>query len=209
VPGYQGDNSFFLSVENDAFGLFKQNEQLKLLSLISMSTEIQSELILKNWQQRENGLVSQPLLLPVLLNLSVTDMELVSLFSEVIIEAGIVFVKQSSQKIQIRQFPACLREQDVSYSFHSIIKDLATYQSSIELINENTDKDSILLEKKQQQKTLCKAIGHLLSAKVYTKLEADILYSKAKKVLPEQIFNALLLNSVELDLTSAIKQLSN
>jgi hypothetical protein len=58
------------------------------------------------------------------------------------------------------------------------------------------------------QSVISLAMGELLAPKTYTLLEAQQLYLNAKKTLPAQIFKDLLLKSVVIDLTSAVKQLS-
>ena len=193
------DTPFFLSVENNRFGLFKKDQQLHLLSLQALSAKVQAISIENNWQQREEGLVTQPLLLPVVLNLSQADMDIASTFSDTLSKAGIIFVKQSAKKLQIRQFPACLRTQDVSSSFNAIIEALSTYK----LNNKNSQNDKL------EQSAICNVIGQLLSAKSYTEQQAQTLLVTAKQTLSAQVFDDLLLKSVQLDLTSAIKQLSN
>jgi DNA mismatch repair protein MutL len=200
------DGHFFLSVENEQFGLFKQDDKLQVLSLISLSVAIQSQGILTTWARREGGLVSQPLLLPIVINLDESAMKVMDDYSSILTQAGIIFVKQSAQKLQIRQFPACLRENDVSHSINAIIKALSTdEENQHEQIAKSSEKEVKLA----LQSVISLAMGELLAPKTYTLLEAQQLYLNAKKTLPAQIFKDLLLKSVVIDLTSAVKQLSS
>ncbi|MGB0937935.1 MAG: DNA mismatch repair endonuclease MutL [Colwellia sp.] len=197
---------FFLSVENEQYGLFKKDNKLQLLSLASLSSAIQSQGVLASWQRRESGLVSQPLLLPIVINLDESAIKVIDDFASVLTQAGIVFVKQSTKKIQIRQFPACLRENDVSYSVNTILKTLSDFHTEKLKQQENNSVEEMELA---QQQAVCAAIGELLAPKTYTDSEAQQLYLSAKTMLSEQLFNELLLKSAVLDLTSAVKQLSS
>jgi DNA mismatch repair protein MutL len=79
--------------------------------------------------RNNEGLVSQPLLLPVMLTLSEPILRITLDEKALLHKAGIVFVPQNKNKIQIRQFPAMLRECDVSKAFNCIVE--ALYQKKI------------------------------------------------------------------------------
>jgi DNA mismatch repair protein MutL len=115
--------------------------------------------------------------------------------------AGIICVIQNkaNQKLQlqIRQFPAILRDKDVNTSFIRIIDSLFS------TVDSDTTKENSIYE--------CYMIGAIAKAMVateYSAEQAQTLWLSAKITLPGELIAAVLLNSVPLDLTSEIKQLN-
>ena len=134
------------------------------------------------------------MLLPVILSLSEKQLSFVLAEQEILAKAGIVFVEQSKNKIQIRKFPALLREQDVSNALTVIIE---------ELIGKlNTSQEQLARESELHQ-----SIGLAMVLAHYDETQADILLKLSKKLFHEQLSQQLLLNSIPLDLTSHIKKL--
>ncbi len=194
--------AYFLAVEQGKYGLFKHNKSLYLLSLAALANKVYKNKVALSWQvsadKLSKGLISQPLLLPIVITLSPEQLSLVELFQEQLTMAGIIVHfnddARTKRSVQIRQFPALLREQDVSTSFISIIDELlvlATHGS------ENIYEDAVI-----------SAIAKAMVAQSYSEVEANMLWQTAEKVFGKQIIDFMLLNSVTLDLTSDIKQLN-
>ena len=189
------EGEFFISVTAPGYGLYQEGDDVRLLSLFKLAQSINADVVLQSWQQSaENSLVSQPLLLPVLLTLSEQQFSLVKNQQQLFEQAGIFLHIKEQHKIQIRQFPALLRDQDVNRSFTVIVDCLlANKQESHETENVRAD--------------FIKAIASAMVLKEYSKLQAEKLLVQAKNQLKEQLSQRLTLNSVCLDLTSHIKQL--
>ena len=193
----QHTGSFFLAVEQEKYGVFKQSERLRLLSLSSLAFQINKSKVALSWQQNndkvDSGLISQPLLLPVMLVLSAQQITTAKENQEQLALAGITitFNQRNKSQIQIRQFPALLRNKDVSTCFISIIDEL------FDLIQSQGHEDSNIIT----------AIAKALTVQNYSEEQASTLWLEAKNVLTPQKIAAILLKSVPLDLTSQVKQL--
>jgi len=198
------EGSFFLTIEQGKYGVFKQHNSLYLLSLFSLSYQITKKKITRSWQQSEAGsstkLISQPLLLPVVLTLSEPQINTVISLQAGLELAGIICAIQnknsSKQQVQIRQFPAILRDKDVSTSFITIIDTLLSL----------LENDSNSQKQDYDSDIIC-AIASAETATDYSIGEAQALWLSAKKELSDELIETVLLNSVPLDLTSEIKQL--
>ncbi len=198
------EGHFFLTIEQGAYGVFKQDNSLHLLSLLALSYQVNKNRIAKSWQQNVSGsitkLVSQPLLLPVVLTLSKQQLTTVNSHHARLELAGIICVIQpktnGKQQVQIRQFPALLRDKDVTSSFITII-DILLSTAESDGNNQQVDHDSDII---------C-AIAKAMIATEYSIAQAQSLWLSAKKELSDELIEYLLLNSVALDLTSEIKQI--
>lgn len=195
--------NMLISVHAPAYALYKTETAVRVLSLFSLAKASYGKLVAQSWQHKNEqshdsveGLVSQPLLLPVMLSLSNEQIYLAIAEQAVLTKAGVVFVLQDKNKIQIRQFPALLREQDVSGAFVKIID---------ELIEKKNCNVSDLLS----HDDYCHSIGNAMVLSHYDEGQAEILLNLSKKLFNEQLSQQLLLNSIPLDLTSNIKQLAN
>ncbi|MBU2895001.1 DNA mismatch repair endonuclease MutL [Colwellia sp. D2M02] len=200
--------SLFIHYAAPGYGLYKHDGALRLLSLFKFAQQLNSKVVASRWlsttqtsfdynntnNNQEQGLVSQPLLLPVMITLSVAQESLLRACEDLLTKAGIVFVIKTHHKVQIRQFPALLRDKDVSSSFITIIDALqeVTAQQADTLIAESD---------------IFQAIGQAMLHKEYTQNQADNLIKQAITVLGDKFSTSLLLNSVPVDLTSSIKQL--
>ena len=193
--------SAFLSLHQPGYALYKAESGVRVLSLFNLAKSTYGKLIEQSWQHKNaqsdqtiECLVSQPLLLPVILSLSEKQLNFAIAEQEILAKAGIVFVEQSKNKIQIRKFPALLREQDVSNALIIIID---------ELINKlNTAQDQLTRESE-----LFQGIALAMVLANYDESQADLLLKLSKKLFHEQLSQQLLLNSIPLDLTSHIKKL--
>ena len=198
------EDDFFLTIKQGGYGVFKYQGSLHLLSVFELAYQINKNKISKSWQQNRldstTNLVSQPLLLPVVLTLSKEQMSVVESNQALLELAGIVCVIQNKtngkQQLQIRQFPAILRDRDVSVSFITIIDSLLSTLDS-DNSNQNSDFDYSIIS----------AIANVMIASEYTIEQAQALWLSAKKELSDELIETVLLNSVPLDLTSEIKQL--
>lgn len=195
---------FFLTVEQGSYGVFKQHNRLHLLSLFTLSYQVNKNKIASSWLQNSEEnlavkLISQPLLLPVLLSLSESQMNAVKNYQAELELAGIVCVIQNKSnakhQVQIRQFPALLREKDVSTSFLCVIDTLLsmTCEDNVEEIDFDNN-------------IIC-AVANAKTATEYSVEQAQALWLNAKNALSSELIEDVLLNSVPLDLTSDIKQL--
>ena len=193
--------TFFLAVEQGKYGVFKQQKSLRLLSLVALAIQLHKSKVTLRWQQSDakvnKGLISQPLLLPVVLMLSEKQIITVQTYHTQLALAGIVvnFNEGANHKrrVQIREFPALLREKDVSASFITIIDELSSA--------------SISKSEKHDDCNIISAVAKVMAAQHYSEEQANILWQEAKKDLDEQKIEFILLNSVPLDLTSDINKL--
>jgi DNA mismatch repair protein MutL len=193
--------SDFLSIHQPGYALYKAESGVRVLSLFNLAKSTYGKLVEQSWQYQNDQsdqaiecLVSQPLLLPVILTLSEQQLSFALAEQEIFATAGIVFVEQSKNKIQIRQFPALLREKDVSSAFIVIIDELISKLSLTQ--------DPLICEFDLHQ-----SIGLAMVLAQYDESQADILLKLSKKLFDEQLSQQLLLNSIPLDLTSHIKTL--
>ena len=193
--------SDFLSVHQPGYALYKAESGVRVLSLFNLAKSTYGKLVEQSWQYQNDQsdqaiecLVSQPLLLPVILTLSEQQLSFALAEQEIFATAGIVFVEQSKNKIQIRQFPALLREKDVSSAF-------------IVIIDELISKLSLSQDPQTCEFDLHQSIGLAMVLAQYDESQADILLKLSKKLFDEQLSQQLLLNSIPLDLTSHIKTL--
>jgi DNA mismatch repair protein MutL len=196
------EDPFFLTIKQGGYGVFKHKNSLRLLSLFELAYQVNKSKIVKSWQQGRlnstTNLVSQPLLLPVLLTLSKEQMSAVQSHQALLELAGIVCVIQNKthgkQQLQIRQFPAILRDRDVNISFITIIDTLLSTRDND---NQNIDFDNEII---------C-AIAKVMIASEFSVEQSQVLWLSVKKELSDELIETVLLNSVPLDLTSEIKQL--
>jgi DNA mismatch repair protein MutL len=198
------EDNFFLTIKQEGYGVFKHKKSLQLLSLFELAYQVNKSKIAKSWQQDRlnstTNLISQPLLLPVVLTLSKEQMSAVHNYQALLELAGILCVIQNKakgkQQLQIRQFPAILRDRDVSSSFITIID---TLLSTLDNDNSNQSIDF-------DNEIIC-AIANVMIASEFSIEQAQALWLSAKKELSDELIETVLLNSVPLDLTSEIKQL--
>jgi len=195
------ESSFFLTIEQGCYGVFRRHERLHLLSLVALSHEINKRKVINSWQQTSpeftTNLISQRLLLPIVLRLSDAQMKVAIKNQPRLTLAGITCVikNKAKQQVQINQFPAILRDQDVASSFLSIVDRLSLEQESSTYPNSDFDDDIVC------------AIAEVMNVAEYTVEQAQVLWLSAKKELSDELIEDVLLNSIPLDLTSEIKQL--
>ncbi len=194
-------NDFFLSVEQKSYGVFKHQGRLRLLSLCALALQVHKSKVAISWQANDSkvnkGLISQPLLLPVVLTLSELQFNVAQTHQAKLALAGIVFTINDGVtkkgRVQIRQFPALLRDKDINSTFTTIIDELEQYNH-----DDSSDDNNII-----------SAVASVLVVQSYDEVQAQVLWQSAKNVLCEQKIESILLNSATLDLTSSIKQLKS
>ncbi len=186
---------FFLAVEQGKYGIIKQQSGLSLMSLSNLAYEVYKDAISRNWWQGELGLISQPLLLPLLVTLTDQQIEMVKIQQVQLQRAGIIVEVKDKQRLQIRQYPALLRENDVNSSFMMIIDGVSQQANTQQL---TLDDDSII-----------SVIARVIATKHYNEEQAQALWLKAKNSLSEQLILSLLLKCTPIDLTSQINQLES
>lgn len=179
----------FLCVYEDIFILFQHNENIKICQIKPLFVASQIKHIEECWQ---NGLVSQPLLLPVRVKTNVEQVKLLQEYEALLISSGI-HIHLISGYAQIRQFPAILREHDVTVCFEKVLIALRGFRE--------TENDSL---------------SHWMQ--FLAKLSAPLNYpeQQVKKLWQAlnfhsfEEFNTLVsLNSEVIDLTSAIQKITS
>jgi DNA mismatch repair protein MutL len=191
-----------LSIYQPGYALYRDKSSVRVLSLFSLAQNTYESQVKQSWtlggemlSNNDEGLVSQPLLLPVMLTLSEELLGITLDEQALLHKAGIVFVPQNKNKIQIRQFPALLRECDVSKAFNCIVE--VFYQKKY------VEQQSVI-----EESDVFQAIAAALVKSVYDETCTDNLLKLANKLFKEQFSQQLTLNSVPLDLTSHIEQFS-
>ena len=200
----KSEETFFLMIKEGGYAVFKYQSSLHLLSLFELAYEINKNKINKSWQQHNadstTNLVSQPLLLPVVLTLTEQQMATVKSYQAQLELVGIICVIHNTvkqkQQLQIRQFPAILRDKDVNSSFITIIDSLFS------TVESDSNRESSELEC-----NMISAVAKAMVATEYSTEQAQALWLSAKITLSNELIERVLLNSVPLDLTSEIKQL--
>ncbi|WDE12294.1 DNA mismatch repair endonuclease MutL [Thalassomonas haliotis] len=170
------------------YAVITLNETLRLLSLKALAQAVNLVSLEQRWQQ---GLIRQPLLLPVQLSLSPQQFAFAGNYQQALAQAGIIITFGDNNRVQIREFPAMLREKDVSASLLSLLSYLQALPQADELTPEQWRQ----------------GIAKVMLAESFTENSARELLFQAQSVLCGKLEAQLLLNSVELDLTSAISQL--
>lgn len=179
------------SLVEDKYALVEIEKKLRLLSLPKISEWLIVQDIAYKWQK---GIVSQPLLLPVKLSITPEQQAFIEKNETWLALSGIKLqnVKHSnsgnSQSIQIREFPAMLREKDVTQTFYSYIDSLM-----------KAAEHQVLTEGNYQ-----KVLASLTADSIYTLETAQSLIIRAHSTNALVFIQQLTLNSTELDLTSAI-----
>ena len=166
------------------------DDELWLLSLEKLAENIHFTELKERWHK---GIVSQPLLLPISLTLDKAQFVFVNQHITSFEQAGIVIVIKTANKIQIRQFPACLRDKNITASFNTIIDYLLPLSVKGDL----------------EEIDWCQSFAKLMGVEKYHQQSAQALIEQGKNLFKEQLAPVLRLNSVVVDLTSTISQLNS
>jgi DNA mismatch repair protein MutL len=144
------------------------------------------------WQ---HDFVSQPLLLPIKITLTATEVHFVESQQLRLEKLGIVVNILNKNSVQIRQFPALLRNKDVNLSFNQLLQSLLI----------DADKNEEELENNDWQQSF----ANLLSADSYEHAQTKGLLLACQQQPNFEFEQQLRLNSVVIDLTSTITKLTN
>ncbi|GHF87145.1 DNA mismatch repair endonuclease MutL [Thalassotalea marina] len=172
------------------YAIYSDEENCRLLSLKKLSQFIAIKRIEQMWP---TGITSQPLLLPVKLNLSAELVNFVKTHELEMQKIGIHLQVVAKNQLIIRQYPAILRQKDVTSSFIAVVECL--YQlTQIDGLN-----DSYLQQ----------ALASQLATSEFTQQNMLMLYQESRLLDKKQINEELTLNSTIIDLTSSIQQLDS
>lgn len=191
-PPLWANHDILLHIESNGFGVIKIENKLRVLSFAKLAQSLTIDRVRQRWQA---GFVSQPLLLPIVLTVSESQLHSISLHETLLTKAGIVVVLQPKNRVQIRQFPSLLREQNVSETFIDLIDELVTS-------SENDQQNDSISE------TLINFMAKSISGHEFNEEQMKQLLIDAKKSGDKQFISLLRLNSVPIDLTSEINQLT-
>ena len=182
------ENLSVLHLVQENYALVLLNKELRLLSLVKLDADVFTGELQPKW---EVGFVSQPLLLPVKIELDKIKLQFLESNQSYFERLGIIVNVVNNNSVQIRQFPALLRNKDVASSFSQIIDTLFNLNEA----NELKEADWLL------------AIISLLQPSSYTTEIIQALFIRLKNSQPNVIDQLLLLNSTPVDLTYELKQL--
>lgn len=183
----KNNGAFFFQAPN--YLALTVNSQLRLLSLPKLSLAINLRIVQARWHQ---GMVSQPLLLPVKISLDEEKINLLAQHQEDLQAIGFHYHLLKNNQLQVRQFPALLRDKDISKTVDQLV-DLLT-----EIINDNNWGEAALQH----------TFARLMVAESFNEATANNLLSGQQVFSQSELNQQLVLNSVEIDLTSSIKQLN-
>lgn len=169
--------------------LFQQQQSLRVLSVKKIELLLKLQTIKQRWHEK---LVSQPLLLPIKISVSEKVAKFVQLNAEQFQHIGMDIQSLNNQKVQIRQFPALLRNKDVTHSFDRLIKQLDVESH-----------DGVHADIDWQM-----ALAALMLNEESSQAHALQIWRNAQRHFNCQFEQQLRLNSVALDLTSSINELT-
>ncbi len=181
-----------------SYALYFEHTKPRLIALSWLEEAIELNHIVKQW---DKGLTSQPLLLPIKLQLSSEDLAFIFKYLSEFEKLGIVVQQLNQSSLQIREYPALLRNQDVNHSFNLLL-------SSIKVAASKTQAAGETLQANDWQRSIVNLlVTHKLADKTYDQDIVAELYRQLLLLYPATIKNELALNSATIDLTSAIAQL--
>jgi len=168
--------------------VFQQQQTLRLLSVRKIDLLLRLQTIKQRWHEK---LVSQPLLLPIKVTVSEKVANFVQINTNQFQHIGMEIRQLGSTKLQIRQFPALLRNKDIANSFNRLIKQL-------DVENHNDVHSEIDWQM---------ALAQLMLSEEISQAQAFQIWRNAQSHFNCQFEQQLRLNSVVVDLTSSINQL--
>lgn len=172
------------------YAVYSNGESCRLMSLKKLSGFIAMQRVKDMWS---SGITSQPLLLPVKLTLDVNLVNFVNDFEPQLKKIGVHLQVVAKNQIQIRQFPALLRQKDVTSSLTQLVNDL--YRA--------------LQANAYSEECLQQALANQLVDVEFDHQNMVKLYQETRLFDKTQINEELALNSTIIDLTSSIQQLDS
>ncbi len=180
-----------------AYALYIDEHVPRLLSLKKLEEYLQLKNIELQWQK---GLISQPLLLPIKLTINASDLNFVEQHKASFEKLGIVIQALDKSSVQIRQFPAILRNRDVNQSFTQLLEALSKQQNVLE---------KPTLDEKFWQTAMAKVlVQQQAEHQGYDENSIKGLCNLLLQLYPTTINQVLSLNSTTIDLTSAKAELN-
>ena len=168
--------------------VFQQQQTLRLLSVKKIDLMLRLQTIKQRWHEK---LVSQPLLLPIKISVSEKVAQFVEINIHQFQHIGMEIRQLNNRQIQVRQFPALLRNKDIANSFDRLIKQLNV--ESYEGVHSEIDWQM--------------AFAELMLSEETSQAHALQVWRNAQSHFNCQFEQQLRLNSVAIDLTSSINQL--
>jgi DNA mismatch repair protein MutL len=168
--------------------VIQQRQVLRLLSVSKLEHLLRLQVIQQRWHEK---LVSQPLLLPIKIKVSEKVAKFVQINEKQFQHMGMVIRQSQISTLQIRQFPALLRNKDIAYSFDKLIKQLDVENQA-----------GVYAEIDWQM-----ALASLMLSEECTQAQALQVWRNAESDFNCQFEQQLRLNSVAIDLTSSVNEL--
>jgi DNA mismatch repair protein MutL len=181
--------ALLIKVVDEQYAVIIVNNELRLLALNKIEQALKYLEVKNRWQ---HDFVSQPLLLPIKITLNHEQVTFIEKHTGVLKKIGIVASVITKNSVQVRQFPALLRNKDVNFSFNKLLTFLLE-QSVDELTNSDWQQ----------------AFASLLTAGCYDIQQAQTLLRHGQQQFNSTFQQQLRLNSVVVDLTSSISKLTN
>ncbi len=166
-----------------------QLQQLRLLSLKPLVIKVEQQKLQSRWL---SGLTSQPLLLPQRLEYTIAEITWLKSQQELMEQAGIHYIIKDNTHLQVRQFPACLRQHNVADALTKLINNLMPLSNQSPLTGDD----------------YCLALAKLLATHPFTPESAQNLLDSLQIQQIDEFKKQLALNSVEVDLTSLLSKLN-
>jgi len=169
------------------YGLLSLKGNLRLVSLKQLQTDVVGSTVEKQW---EDGLTSQPLLIPIRITLTDKQQHLFERFAEFWQRMGVVLNPLKGMVYQIREFPALLRETDVLSSLQQIFAYIDRIDTD-EQLNDELWRMALVSVCVQQK---------------ITQEESVSIWNRWLNLKLNDQVKQLDLKTVEVDLTSTLKQ---
>lgn len=168
--------------------VFQQKKTLRLLSIKKLDLLLRLQTIKQRWHEK---LVSQPLLLPIKITVSEKVAKFVEINTNQFQHLGMEIRQQGAGTLQIRKFPALLRNKDIANSFNRLMKTLDV-----------ENRDDVHADIDWQM-----ALAELMLSELESQEYALQVWRNAESHFNSQFEQQLRLNSVVIDLTSSINLL--
>lgn len=168
--------------------VFQQKKTLRLLSIKKLDLLLRLQTIKQRWHEK---LVSQPLLLPIKITVSEKVAKFVEINTNQFQHLGMEIRQQGGGTLQIRKFPALLRNKDIANSFNRLMKTLDV-----------ENRDDVHADIDWQM-----ALAELMLSELESQEYALQVWRNAESHFNSQFEQQLRLNSVVIDLTSSINLL--
>ncbi|AOW77025.1 DNA mismatch repair protein MutL [Colwellia sp. PAMC 20917] len=185
----ENEHLVLTKIIDEKYAVITLDNELRLLALKKIEQAVKFFEVKNRWQ---HNFVSQPLLLPIKISLTQAQVTFVEAQTDALKKIGIVANVLSKNSIQVREFPALLRNKDVNLSVNNLLT-LLCLEDGQELTNSDWQQ----------------AFASLLSADSYDNQQAKNLLRLSQQQLNSTFEQQLRLNSVLIDLTSSITTLTN